>query len=303
MNIINMFFNILPSILMVVAPVLIAAAGGMVSERAGVANIALEGLMGIGAMAAAASHALLESATILSIPLALIIGAVMGALFSLVHAFASISLRANQIVSGTGINLLSTGLTVFLCQIIFHQERTKPFRMGMLPGLGGIYPTAWISFAVVLIVWFLLYRRPWGLQLRCCGEHPHAAASMGIDVIKLRYIAVGISGLLAGLAGACLVLTQTIQYTVNTINGKGFIALAAVCFGRWLPQGITGASILFGASVGLAIYLSDFILFKFLPPEFFNALPYLITLVTLTVFSGKDYSPRAVGQPFDKGKR
>jgi simple sugar transport system permease protein len=258
--------------------------------------------MGIGAFAAAASHVLLESKTGLSIPIALLIASVAGMAFALIHAFASVTLRADQVVSGTVINLLSLGITVFLCQIIFHQERTEPFRLGMLPGWGGIYPTAWIALGVLILAWYFLYKRPVGLRLRACGEHPQAAASAGINVVKIRYMAVLISGALAGLAGASLVLTQTIQYTVYTINGAGFIALAAVSFGRWLPKGILGSSMLFGTSVALAIYMVNIPSLRVLPSEFFSVMPYIITLVTLVLFSGKDYAPRAAGQPFDKGR-
>ncbi len=295
-------WGMLPSILMIVSPILIAAVGGMVCERSGVVNIALEGLMGIGAFAAATTHVLLEASVPVSIPLALLAATAAGALFSLIHAFASITLRADQVVSGTGINLLSTGATVFLCQIIFRQERTEPFRLGMMPGAGGIYPTFWIALVVLIAAWYLLYKRPAGLRLRACGEHPQAAASAGIDVVKIRYIAVLISGALGGLAGGCLVLTETIQYTVYTINGAGFIALAAVSFGRWLPKGILGSSLLFGSSVALAIYMVNIPSLRFLPSEFFSVMPYIITLVTLVIFSGKDYAPRAAGQAFDKGK-
>ncbi|MDR2028430.1 MAG: ABC transporter permease [Treponema sp.] len=294
--------NMIPSILMIVAPILIAAIGGMICERAGVVNIALEGLMSIGAMTAATAHVLMEGSLAFSIPLALLFAALGGGLFSLIHAFASITLRADQVVSGTGINLLATGVTVFVSQIIFRQERTQPFRLGMMPGIGGIYPTAWIALILLILAWFMLYKRPWGLRLRACGEHPQAVASAGINVIKVRYMAVLISGLLAGLAGGCLVLTQTIQYTVSTINGKGFIALAAVSFGRWLPLGILGSSLLFGTSSALAVYIVNIRSLNFLPPEFFNTLPYIITLVTLILFSGKDYAPRASGQPYDKGR-
>jgi simple sugar transport system permease protein len=294
--------NMLPSVLMIVAPILIAALGGMICERAGVVNIALEGLMGFGAMAAATCHRLLEvQAGGLSIPLALVAAAVIGGAFSLIHAYASITLKADQVISGTGINLLATGVTVFLCQIIFRQERTEPFRLGMMPWFAGIYPTAWIALVVLIVVWFVLYKRPWGLRLRACGEHPQAAASAGIDVIRVRYTAVIISGILAGLAGGCLVLTQTIQYTVTIVNGKGFIALAAVSFGRWLPLGVLGSSLLFGTSSALAVYIINFQALRFLPPEFFNLLPYAITLVTLVFFSGKNYAPAASGQPYEKG--
>ena len=297
----NSLLNMTPSVLMMVAPILIAAMGGLVSERSGVVNIALEGLMGIGAFAAATCHVLLESATPLSVWIALAVALLAGALISLIHAYASITLNADQVISGTGINLLATGGTVFLCQIIFHQERTEPYRLGMLPGAGGIYPTAYIALAVMILTWYVLYKRPFGLRLRACGEHPAAAASAGIDVRKIRYIAVMVSGALAGLAGGCLVLTQTIQYTMYTINGAGFIALAAVSFGRWLPKGVAGASLLFGAAVALAIYMVNIQALRSLPPEFFSVLPYIITIVTLVIFSGRDYAPRAAGQPFEKG--
>jgi simple sugar transport system permease protein len=292
----------LPSTLMIVAPILIAATGGMICERAGVVNIALEGLMVIGAMTAATAHVLLEGSFPFSIPLALFLAALAGCLFSLIHAFAAITLRADQVISGTGINLLANGVTVFFCQLLFRMDRSMNPKMGMMPGFWGIYPTAWLSLVILGAAWYVLYRRPWGLRLRSCGEHPQAAASAGIRVLRIRYIAVLISGVLAGLAGGCIVLTQDIQFTVTTINGKGFIALAAVSFGRWLPLGILGASFLFGASSALAVNIVNIKFLQFLPSEFFNLLPYLITLITLVAFSGKDYAPRASGQPYDKGK-
>lgn len=296
----NSLIAMIPSVLMIVSPILITAVGGMICERAGVVNIALEGLMAVGAFTAATIHYFLEPSTSMSVWIALLIAGGAGLLVSLIHAFASISLNADQVVSGTGINLLATGGTAFLAQIIFKMERTAPFRLGMMPGLGGIYPTAWLALAAVLISWFALYKRPFGMRLRACGEHPQAAASAGIDVRKMRYIAVMISGALAGVAGACLVLTQTIQYTIYTINGAGFIALAAVSFGRWLPKGIAGASLLFGTAVALSIYMVNIQSLRFLPSEFFSVMPYIITLITLVVFSGKEYAPRASGQPYER---
>jgi simple sugar transport system permease protein len=298
----QIIWNMLPSTFMIVSPILIAAVGGMICERSGVVNIALEGLMAIGAMTAAVTHVLLETKIGFSIPLALGFAALAGCLFSLVHAFAAITLRADQVISGTGINLLANGLTMFVCQLLFRMDRSQNYRMGMKSGLFGIYPTVWIALAILAASWFMLYKRPWGLRLRAAGEHPQALASAGVNVIRIRYIAVLISGLLAGLAGGCIVLTQDIQYTVSTINGKGFIALAAVSFGRWLPLGILGSSFLFGMSSALAVNIINIKGLQFLPSEFFNALPYLITLITLVLFSGKDYAPRASGQPYDKGK-
>jgi len=291
-------WQMLPSTLMIVSPILIAATGGMICERSGVVNIALEGLMALGAMSAAVCHVLLESHINFSVPAALLLAAATGGVFSLIHAFASITLRADQVISGTGINLLSNGITVFVCQLLFRMDRSQNYRMGMRSGLLGIYPTMWIALAILALTWFMLYKRPCGLRLRAAGEHPQALASAGVNVVRIRYIAVLISGLLAGLAGGCIVLTQDIQYTVTTINGKGFIALAAVSFGRWVPLGVLGASFLFGMSSALAVNIININGLQFLPSEFFNALPYLITLITLVLFSGKDYAPRNAGQPY-----
>ena len=290
--------GMLPSTFMIVAPILIAATGGMICERAGVVNIALEGLMTIGAMTAAVTHVLMETKTGLSIPLALILSALAGCLFSLIHAFASVTLKADQIISGTGINLLSNGLTVFVCQLLFRMDRSMNYRMGMRSGFWGIYPTIWIALIILAIVWFVLYKRPSGLRLRAAGENPQALASAGVNVNRIRYTAVLVSGLLAGLAGGCIVLSQDIQFTVTTINGKGFIALAAVSFGRWLPLGILGSSFLFGISSSLAVNIVNIRSLQFLPSEVFNMTPYLITLLTLVIFSGKDYSPKAAGKPY-----
>ena len=297
----QMFFtSMIPSTLMIVSPILIAAIGGMICERAGVVNIALEGLMSIGAMTAAILHVFMESKTGLSIPIALICAALAGGLFSVIHAFASVTLKADQVISGTGINLLANGLTIFICQLVFRMDRSLNYKMGMLSDSFGIYPTIWIALSILGITWFVLYKRPVGLRLRAAGEHPQALAAAGVNVIRIRYIAVIVSGLLAGLAGACIVLTQDIQFTVNSINGKGFIALAAVSFGRWLPLVVLGASFLFGFSSSLAVNVFNIRSLDFLPSEVFSMLPYVITLLTLVVFSGKDYAPKAVGQPYEK---
>jgi len=294
-----MFFTgMIPSTLMIVSPILIAAIGGMICERAGVVNIALEGLMSVGAMTAAITHVLLETTIGYSIPLALIFAALSGCLFSAIHAFASVTLKADQVISGTGINLLSNGITVFICQLVFRMDRTRSYRMGMQSQFLGIYPTIWIALLILAVTWFMLYKRPCGLRLRAAGENPQALAAAGVNVIRIRYIAVLLSGLLAGLAGACVVLTQDIQFTVNTINGKGFIALAAVSFGRWMPLGVLGASVLFGFSSSLAVNIFNIRSLDFLPSEVFNMLPYLITLLTLVVFSGREYAPRDIGKPY-----
>ena len=276
---IDLLSGLIPSILMIVSPILITACGGMICERSGVVNIALEGLMGIGAFTAAASHALMEYSVGGSVWIALLLGAAAGAALSLIHAYASVSLNADQTISGTGINLLADGLTIFLAQVLFNADRTRPYKMGMQPGKNGVYPTFLIALAVIAIVWFILYRRPFGLHLRACGEHPQAAASVGINVKKIRYIAVAVSGLLAGLA-----------------------ALAAVSFGRWKPAGITGSSLLFGSAVAFSIYVVNVPSMRNLfPSEFFTLLPYVITLLALVAFSGKNYAPAANGKPYEQG--
>lgn len=298
----NSILQKIPTILMLVSPILITATGGMICERSGVVNIALEGLMVFGAFAAATAHFFLEP--VLgpgSVWIALLIGALFGMIFSYVHAFASITLNADQTVSGTGINLLANGVTIFLAQIFFKQDRTKQFMLGMMPGPGGIYPTAWIALSVVLLAWFVLYRRPFGLRLRSCGENPQAAASVGINVLKIRYIAVLTSGFLGGLAGSCLVLTTNTQFNSTTVNGHGFIALAVVSFGRWKPLGITGASLLFGTALAFSIISNDYAVLRSFPKELFNIMPYAITLLTLVIFSGKNYAPLSVGKPYEKG--
>ncbi len=294
--------NSIPTIMMIVAPILITAVGGMICEKSGVVNVALEGLMSIGACTAASVHYLMESAGCgrYSIAVALIAAMVVSGLFSLIHALASIDLKAEQTISGTGINLLADGITIFACQILFSSDRSKEFRVGMLADSLGFYPTFYIAIAVVLLSWFMLYKTPFGMHLRACGEHPAAADSVGINVRRTRYIGVLISGLLGGLAGGCIVFTQTIQFTSNLINGRGFIALAAVAFGRWTPWGVTGAALLFGAAQALSVLSTNFAALKAFPSEVFNILPYFVTLLALVVFSGRDYAPQASGKPYNK---
>ncbi|MDD4011370.1 MAG: ABC transporter permease [Sphaerochaetaceae bacterium] len=299
----NMILSMIPTILMIVSPILITAIGGMICERSGVVNIALEGLMAIGACTAASCHYFLELAGWgqAGAWLSLLIGAIVATLFSTIHAVAAIDLKADQTISGTGLNLLSDGVTIFAAQILFRADRTKEFRVGMLSDRIGLYPTAYIALAVVLVAWYVLYKTPFGMHLRACGEHPAAADSVGINVRVIRYAGVLTSGFLAGLAGGCCVLTQTIQYTSNTINGRGFIALAAVAFGRWTPLGVTGAAFLFGAAQAMSVIATNFAFLKRLPSEIFNILPYAVTLIALIAFSGREFAPRSSGKPYDKG--
>ena len=260
--------------------------------------------MSIGACIAAIIHQLFELSGMsraLSIPLALLFASLSALLLSVLHAIASIDLKSDQTISGTGINLLSAGVTVFICQRIYGTDRSAAFNVGMTKDALGFYPTFYISIIIIVVAWFILYKTPFGMHLRACGEHPAAADSVGSNVRRIRYIGVLTSGFLGGLAGGCAVLTQTIQYTSTFTNGRGFIALAAVAFGRWTPLGVTGASLLFGASLALSTISSMIPALKVIPSQVFNIVPYLVTLVALIIFSGRDYAPKAVGIPYEKG--
>jgi general nucleoside transport system permease protein len=257
----SILLTMLPIAFVYASPIIIAALGGMFSERSGVVNIALEGIMMVGAFAAATVTVLLEPVTPAAGYLGILAGVAAGMLYSLLHAFASVNLKADQVISGTALNILAGGLTVYLCQIFFNQQRTKAFTTGLVklsvPGLSGIpvlgplffknvSPPFYAALALVILAWFVVYKTPFGLRLRACGEHPQAAASMGINVLKMRYAGVVASGALAGFAGASMVLTQDIQYTMVSVHGTGFIALGCLIFGKWNPFGVLGAGLFFG---------------------------------------------------------
>jgi simple sugar transport system permease protein len=315
----NLILEMFPIALMFAAPIVIAALGGLFSERSGVVNIALEGIMMVGAFAGATATVLLEPIMPGWAPwVGLLVGIMAGMLFSLLHAFASINLKADQVISGTALNILAGGLTVYLCQIIFNQQRTRAFSSGLrkmtvpllerIPLIGPmffeeIYPTFYVAMALVLLTYFVVFKTPFGLRLRSCGEHPQAAASMGINVYRVRYAGVIISGALAGLAGATMVLTQDIQYTLSSIHGTGFIALASLVFGKWNPWGVLGAGFFFGFAQILAFYAKDITFLAALPQEIFYILPYVLTIVALVVFAGKTVGPKAAGEIYDQGKR
>lgn len=312
-------FSMLTLSLIYATPIIIAALGGLYSERAGVVNIALEGLMTFGGFAGATITVLLEPTNAVLAPwMGLVVGALIGGLVSLLHAFLSINLQADQTISGTAINMLALGGTVFFSQIIFNQQRTEAFRRGFvkltIPGLSripiigdifftNIYITVFICFILVMVTSFVVYKTVFGLRLRACGEHPHAADSMGINVYRMRYIGVVFSGLLSGLAGAIMVLTQGTQFTVNSIHGTGFIAVAALVFGKWKPSGVLGAGLFFGFAQIVALYSNVIPLLSRLPNEFFNALPYILTIIALIIFSNQEVGPRAAGKVYEKGER
>jgi simple sugar transport system permease protein len=315
----NTLFSMLSLTLIFSTPIIITALGGLFSERSGVVNIALEGLMMIGAFTSATVTVLLEPSMPMAAPwIALLFGAFFGAAIAMIHAYVSINLKADQVISGTAINLLAVGLTIYFAQIIFGQQRTDSFIRGFIkttyPGLSKIpiigpiffsnmYVTSFLALFLVVVVWYVVYNTSFGLRLRASGEHPQAVDSMGVSVKKMRYYGVLLSGAFAGLGGAIMVLTQDTQYTMGTIHGTGFIALAALIFGKWNPWGVLGAGLFFGFSQVFAIYSGDFEILARFPDEFFFALPYVLTIIALVVFSGKSVGPKAAGEPYDVSKR
>lgn len=315
----DLLYQMTPLALGVATPIIICSLGGLFSERSGVVNIALEGIMLVGAFAGATANVFLQGSLGSAAPwVSIIIGAIVGLLFSLIHAFASIHLKADQTISGTALNMLSTGLTVYLCQIIFQAQRSPNFTSSFsrinvpllcdIPVIGklfftNVYPTFYIGLLLVVVTWFVVFKTKFGLHLRSCGEYPQASASMGIDVIKMRYIGVLTSGFLGGLAGAIMVLSMEIQFTVFAIHGVGFIAMACLIFGKWKPFGCLGAGLFFGFSQVLSLFSSQIPIIGGFPSELFYAIPYLLTIIALILFARKSVGPKASGEIYDSGKR
>lgn len=317
----KLFYDMVTITLMISAPIIIAGLGGLFSERSGIVNIALDGIMLVGAFVSAAVVVTIDPTgqnSTMAIAIGLGCGALAGVVFSALHAFASIDLNADQTVSGTALNLLAAGITVYLCQIFFNQQRTPAFVRGIsrisvpvlkdIPVLGdlffnNVHPTFYLTILLVLVTWYVVFRTPFGLRMRSCGEFPQASASMGINVRGMRYFGVLISGALAGLAGGVMVLTQDIQFTVVTIHGFGFIAIAALIFGKWNPFGLLGAGLFFGFSQTLGYYAKDIAFLAAFPTEFFSMFPYILTVIALVIFAGKSVGPKAAGEIYDTGKR
>jgi len=269
-------------------PLVIAALGGIFAERSGVINIALEGKMLFGAFAAVAVTFSTGN------PWLGVFAAVLaGGLMALVYAVVSIKYSAHQVVSGVAINMLSAGLTPFLMQLIFGAVGTSP-AVERLPNVGPLTPLVYLSPLLAAATWYLLYRTPWGLRLRAVGEHPKAAATVGIDVIKVRYACVIVSGMLAGIAGAHLSVGTLSVFVRDMTAGRGFIALAAMIFGKWHPLGVFGAALLFGFFEALQMRLQG----VGIPSQLIQAVPYLFTMIVLAGFVGRATAPAALGESF-----
>jgi simple sugar transport system permease protein len=276
------------------APILITAIGGAFSEITGVVNIGLEGMMLMGAFSAAIGAYYTGNPYI-----GIIAGMVAGGLMAAVHAVLSIKYKGNQTVSGVAINLFASGFTVFMLRVLFNQSGNTP-TVPKTPQLFGMSIIVYIIYILAFIAIFVVYKTVLGLRMRAVGEHPLAADTVGISVEKIRYIGVILSGVFAGLGGAYLSIGALAQFTKNMSAGRGFIALAAVVFGKWNPKGILLASLLFGFADGLQTLVQQYV--KSIPPQFIQMLPYVLTLLALAGVVGKAVAPSASGKPYDKNE-
>ncbi|MMZ62504.1 inner membrane ABC transporter permease protein YjfF [compost metagenome] len=241
----------------------------------------------------------------------------MGILGSLIHAVATITFKADQTISGVVINFLAAGLTVYIVKLIFNGSAETPlidvFEKKAIPVLRDIpiigegffnsYPTTYLALILVGIAYYLLFKTPFGLRLRSVGEYPGAADTLGVNVSRMRYIGVMISGALAGIGGATITLTTTSTFAHNTISGQGFIAIAAMIFGKWNPVGALGAAMFFGFSQAIRNYVQLFEWSRSIPQEFIFMIPYVLTIIVLVSAVGRSSAPAALGTPYDPSKR
>jgi len=312
--------QVLESTIRLATPLLLACLAGLFSERAGIFDIGLEGKMLAAAFMSAAVAAITGD-----VWMGLGAGILASLALSLIHGLASITFRGNQLISGVAINFLAAGMTVLIAQDWFSQGGRTPSLMGAgrfepitLPGaeafsvvpiLGPIYAElisghpilVYIAFAMVPLTWWVLFRTRFGLRLRAVGEAPEAVDTAGISVVGLRYVAVGICGVLCGIAGAYLATALQAGFVKDMTAGRGFIALAALIFAKWRPWHALYACLLFGLLQAVALRYQNIDLGAFtVPVQFMDALPYILTVVILAGFVGKAIPPRAGGEPYVK---
>lgn len=296
--------GVFASMFRMAAPLLLASLGGLFTARAGIINLALEGIMLTGAFSGYVGAYL--SGSLLAGVLSAMGG---GVLMALVLGYLSINARANQTVAGVGINIAALGITSYLFKVFFTGQglmQAPTFGtlqiplLSRIPFIGGVFfrqtLLVYIAFALVPAVWYVLYRTPLGLAIRATGEHPRAVDTLGGNVVRLRYFSVVMLGCLAGLGGACLTIGQTGAFAESITAGKGYIALATLIFGRFTPIGSLGSSLLFGFSEGLQLRLQT--AGATIPHQFLTMLPYLFTMVALTSFVKRSKAPAAMGKPY-----
>ncbi|MFL5813162.1 MAG: ABC transporter permease [Bdellovibrionia bacterium] len=291
----SMIFEAGYSILRGSTPLLFAALGGFVCERSGVINIALEGLMLIGSFAAASAAYATGSPW-----LGLVAGILAGVALAAIYAVSVIPMRANQIVAGTAINLLAAGAAPFLCKIFFSSGRSTPSLE-----IGARFQSApmWIALAFVVLAALWSRYTPSGLWVRFAGENPEALAAAGVRVNRVRWFAVLMSGALSGLGGASLSIFLASSFSQNMTAGRGFMALAALIFGKWRPIPAAVACLLFGFTDALQIRLQGVVLWgsEPVPVQFIQILPYIVTVLVLAGFVGQSRAPKSLGLPYRQG--
>jgi len=289
-------------------PLLLAALGGLFSERVGIANIALEGMMLTGAFFAVIISYFTQNPW-----LGVLAGMISGMGMSFLLGVASIKFKANQTVTGAAINIMALGITGFLLETIFEKPGNSPIVPKIeiislpfikdIPVWGEIISShhifVYTSFALVLILHLFFFKTPLGLHMRSVGEHPMAADTMGINVYKMRYLGVSISGILAGLAGASLALGDLSFFAERMTAGRGYIALAALIFGKWTPLGVLGSTLFFGFADALQESLQGIGKIN-IPSEFFLIIPFILSLIVLAGFVGRARPPASIGVPYEK---
>ena len=304
-------------------PLMVVALGGMFSERSGVVNIALEGIMILGAFAGIFFINFMQTNQIMSgqalLIAGLLVAGIVGALFSLLHAFASIHLKADQTISGTALNLFAPAIGLFIAKTVQDGVQSvlfeNQFRISEVPILSQIpiigdmffkncYLTTFIGLAILIVSYMFLMKTRTGLRLRSCGENPQASDAAGISVYKMRYLGVALSGFLAGIGGLIYILPISTEFNCN-VAGYGFLALAVLIFGNWKPIRIAGAAFFFGATKTIAYTYTSipFLATLALPSVIYKLIPYVATLVLLAFTSKNSAAPKAEGEPYDKGKR
>lgn len=318
MSIVTILSILVSSMIVYAAPLIFTSIGGAYSEHAGVVNVGLEGIMVMGAFAGILFNLNFTSTFGKFTPWAsLFVAAIIGILFSLIHAVATVHFRADHIVSGTVLNLMATPLAVFLVKAIYNKGQTDNIQFGFgktsipvlsnIPVIGDIFfrgtsLIGWVAILFSFVAWFIMFQTKFGLRLRSVGEHPQAADTLGINVYKMRYFGVMISGALAGIGGAIYAQSVSVNFAATTIVGPGFIALAAMIFGKWNPIGAMLASLFFGASQSLAVIGNQLPLLKGIPSIYLQIAPYVLTMVVLAAFFGQAVAPKADGVNYIKSK-
>lgn len=287
-------------------PVLLTGLGGMVSEKSGVVNIGLEGMMTIGALVAATVGYYVGNPW-----LGFLAGGLAGMFFGLIHAIVSVTFAGDQTISGIAINTLAPGLALFLARLFFDGATQTPsiplenkiprlfdglIKNQGLKNIFSQYATVYLALISVILLYVFLYKTKWGLRLIAVGEHPKAAETLDISVRKIRYLAVMFSGFMGGLGGASMSLAVVSVFSPTLIAGQGYIALVCVIFGNWKPQGVLVGSLFFGLTQAIATYLTGTSIH--LPMEFISMIPYISILLFLILFNKKSKAPKASGKPY-----